>query len=324
MKSKVFFLSFFLSIVFSGIQAQNKNSNTDWFMKAKYGLFVHFLPSGNDFQKCINEFDVNGFARDCEEAGAGYVMFTIGQNSGFYNAPNNTYDKFTGFKTGERCSKRDLPMELANALNKKGIKLMLYVSGDAPCDDSLIAKKLGAQDFVRNENGENWVYNDTLVKRWSEVIREWSDRYDSLVAGWWVDGCYTKSGFTNGYGKILTRALKHGNPKSIVAINSGLNYNKTCDSQDFLAGEKGTLLGAVCPGRLKDGIQWHELSYLGKGWGQGNPSCTGQQLIDYLKTNIIPNGGVLTIDIRLNNDYIGSRIHATHLTLLKEVKKAIR
>ncbi len=312
--NKLWLLGFILLLNNPFIQAQNLN--TDWFKNAKYGIFVHFLPSGKDFQKEINAFDANAFAQDCYDAGAGYVFFTVGQNSGYYCLPNSKYDLITGHKAGERCSTRDLPMDIANALNKKGIKFMLYAPGDVPAEDSVAAKLLGAKDFVRNENGENWVYNKELIKNWGAVLQEWSDRYGSKVAGWWIDGCYTKSGFTSDFGKSLSQNLKHGNPKSIVAFNSGLNYDKV-SVEDYLAGEERKLLGAECKDRFSNGAQWHELSFLGADWGSGEPTCNSQQLFDYLKNKINANGGVLTMDVRIDK----SHIYAGHLKVLKELKE---
>ena len=315
--SKFCFLAMIPLLSISFLYAQNQN--TDWFKNAKYGIFVHFLPSGKDFQKEINDFDANAFAQDCYDTGAGYVFFTVGQNSGYYCLPNAKYDQITGHKAGERCSTRDLPMEIANALNKKGIRFMLYAPGDAPAEDSVAAKALGAKDFVKNENGENWVYNKELIKNWGAVLQEWSDRYGPKVAGWWIDGCYTKSGFTNDFGKSLSQNLKHGNPKSIVALNSGLNYDKI-SIEDYLAGEERNLLGAECKTRFSNGAQWHELSFLGKDWGSGEPTCNSTQLYDYLKNKINKNGGVLTMDVRME----GSHIAASHLKVLKELKGMMR
>lgn len=296
--------------------AQPNNPNTDWFSRAQYGLFVHFLPAGPDFGRAVNAFDVTAFARDCADAGAGYVFITLGQNSGYHCAPNATYDRLTGHQPGERSSIRDLPMELAGALAKHNIRLMLYVSGDVPAQDTVTAQKLGALTMVRNENGENWTYNRRLVSNWSAVMQEWSDRYGSKVAGWWVDGCYAKSHFADAYGQAYVRALKHGNPKAIVALNSGLHYELVSLAQDYLAGEERYLRTGYCPSRWHNGVQWHELGFLGNDWGSGEPSCRASQLIEYLKTNVTANGGVLTLDVRLD----GSHIHASHLAVLKAVK----
>ncbi|MGC8977662.1 MAG: hypothetical protein ACP5OB_08625, partial [Candidatus Ratteibacteria bacterium] len=43
----------------------------------------------------------------CSEIKCGWLIFTIGQNSGFYCSPNKTYDEIVGRKES-RLSKRDL------------------------------------------------------------------------------------------------------------------------------------------------------------------------------------------------------------------------
>ena len=66
-------------------------------------------------------------ARQLESMGAGYFVLTLGQNSGFFNSPNAAYDRCTGYASGERCSTRDLPLELYRVLKPRGIRLMLYL-----------------------------------------------------------------------------------------------------------------------------------------------------------------------------------------------------
>ena len=102
-----------------------------WLKAAKFGVFVHYLGEGPDWNKRVESFDIEKFAEQLEQTGAGYLIFTLGQNSGYYCSPNATYEKYAGYKTGERCSRRDLPMEIADALAKRGIRLMLYLQVDA-------------------------------------------------------------------------------------------------------------------------------------------------------------------------------------------------
>ncbi len=64
------------------------------------------------------------FAENCKEAGAGYVMFALGQNDGYYCSPNHAFDSIVGIAPGDLCSKRDLPADLFNALDKRGIRMM--------------------------------------------------------------------------------------------------------------------------------------------------------------------------------------------------------
>jgi hypothetical protein len=97
-------------------------SRSAWLKAAKYGVFVHFLPSGPDYQKEVDAFDVKSFANQMEQAGAAYVFFTLGQNSGYYCSPNKKYEHYLRCKPNARCSRRDLPMELADALAKRNIR----------------------------------------------------------------------------------------------------------------------------------------------------------------------------------------------------------
>ena len=294
--------------------------DTLWFSQAQYGLFVHFLPSGDGFQRTIDAFDPIAFADDCRDAGAGYVIWTLGQNSGYFCAPNAAYDGFAGRTAGQTCSARDLPSDLSAALEQRDIKLLLYAPGDLPAYDKQAAHGMGAEEFIVNFNGENWAFNDTLVRHWATVIQEWSDHYGRRVSGWWLDGCYRESRFTDAQASVLNQALKHGNPDSLAAFNSGLNYDIVSDSEDFLAGESNEFFDGVCRSRLVSGVQWHELSYLGSGWGSGAPRCSGPQLIDYLAGSILAQGGVLTIDVALS----GSRIAPDHLAVLRMVKAALK
>ena len=59
------------------------------------------------------------------EAGAGFVMFTLGQNSGYYCSPNAVFDSIVGTSPGDLCSKRDLPMDLIKSLKKYNIPVIL-------------------------------------------------------------------------------------------------------------------------------------------------------------------------------------------------------
>ena len=114
-----------------GAMAETNNPATDWFCKAGYGVFVHYLNelqnSGNTLQslgrsttwdECVREFDVNRFADAMAEAGAGYVIFTTHQRTRFLIAPNATFDRVTGYKPGEACATRDLIEDLYQALHK--------------------------------------------------------------------------------------------------------------------------------------------------------------------------------------------------------------
>ena len=107
-------------------------------------------------------------AKQLQAAGAGYYLITIGQNSGYYLAPNATYDKFVGIKPS-KLSRRDLVSDLSAALSKRGIKLMVYLPSGAPGGDTV------ANTALQWRNGP--YPNREFQLKWEQVIRDWSKRW---------------------------------------------------------------------------------------------------------------------------------------------------
>lgn len=300
------------------------NPSTEWFKDAKYGLFVHFLPGDETvFPLKVNEFDTAAFADDCELAGAGYVIFTIGQNSGYYNAPNAAYDRYTGYCPGERTASRDLIDDLHKALNRKGIKLMLYASALAPKEDKHAAFRLGCTEKY-NGRTNDWIITETFRQRWAEVLEEYSVRYGGKVAGWWIDGSYEWASFDERTAEAYSKALKSGNAASVVCFNPGAGVMiKVSDYDDYAAGEYNNFLAPECTDRWVDGIQWHQLSYITQTWGKGELGYTAERLADHIR-RMNANGGVVTMDVPLDETSIGDRIRPDALEQLIAIKQACR
>jgi hypothetical protein len=92
---------------------------------------------------CVNELDVGLIASQLKEAGAGYLFFTLMQGTQYLCAPNDTYNKITGYRPGEAASERDLINDLYNALNPFNIDLYLYYTGDGPFRDPVAGPAFG-------------------------------------------------------------------------------------------------------------------------------------------------------------------------------------
>ena len=206
--------------------------DTDWFKDAKYGAFMHFLPGNARQLEQVKAFDVKTVAAQLEAIGARYFVITLGQNSGFYNAPNSVYERITGYARGERCSTRDLPMDLHRALSPRGIKLLLYLPCQTPNEDRRAQKAFG----IRPEAGDQPIDLE-FARKWSLVIQEWSDRYGENVVGWWFDGGYAHVGFNESIAQIYAGAARHGNPKAIVTFNPGVRLVRWTKAEDYTAGE---------------------------------------------------------------------------------------
>lgn len=302
------------------------NSNTDWFMNAKYGYLFHYLAGYNDIKgsnieewnNSVNSFDVNTFADQMEEAGAGYVIFTLGQNSGYYSSPNPTYETLAGYPVGAKTSTRDLPLDLYNALNPKGIKLILYLPSNAPAGDSFAANNMG----LTIKNGYDWNVNHEFGDKWEQVIQTWSDRYGSKIAGWWFDGFYSWNGFDPTFAKKYTQAAKHGNPDAMVTFNPGISIQKNPqaeDYEDYISGELGSF-STVPSGRWLDGLQWHILSYLGSTWSKPEVKYTDLAITKYIKS-VNQNQGVVTMDAAI---YRNGALSPGQFEQMKAIKASVR
>ncbi|MBN2310349.1 MAG: alpha-L-fucosidase [Candidatus Hydrogenedentes bacterium] len=292
-----------------------------WFPKAKYGVFVHFLGGGDGWNEQVERFDADAFAQQMKEAGAAYVIFTLGQNSGYYCSPNATYSNYCGYEPGDRCSNRDLPKDLIEALGKHGIRLMLYLPSRAPQADKNAMERL-------NDVHERQPAPQEFTKRWSEVICEWALRYGKNVHGWWFDGSYNTAGWDDldePYNwATWAAACRAGNPDSILAFNPGTNlekaFSRLTGEQDYTAGEQNsfTVLPEQYP--APEGMTWHILAHLGTSWARSDgPQHSDQAMIDYIRT-VNAQGGVVSIDVHVED----GRLYAPHLAQLKAIAGAIR
>jgi hypothetical protein len=277
-------------------QASPNNPNTDWLKDARYGVFMHFLPGDAKGLALVKEFDVQGLSRQLEAVGAKYFVITLGQNSGFFNSPNATYNRFTGYAPGERCSTRDLPLDLYQALAPKGIKLMLYLPCQTPNQDARAQKAFGVAQGRRDQP-----IDLEFAQKWAQVIQEWSDRYGDRVAGWWFDGGYKSVRFNEEIAQVYAQAVKHGNPNAVVTFNPGVRLIRHTRAEDYTAGELNEPFNMLPASRWVDGSQWHALTYLGARWSARDTRHPTAKWVEWVKAAIAKEGAV-TLDMGPNWD----------------------
>ena len=301
---------------------------TEWFYRAQWGLFMHFLseaPGGNgsnwgevsvaSWNRQVEAFDVEKLARQLHEFKVGYFFLTLGQNSGYYCSPNATYDRLCG-RTPEtsRCSRRDLPADLCAALKKYGIPLMVYLPSHAPMHDpaaTMALKCVPPWDFGSWSPEDQAVMAPardddsrigTFQRNWEAIIREWSLRWGAEVRGWWFDGCYfadrlyrfaDEPNFSS-----FAAAVRAGNSNSLIAWNPGVVYPPETISaeEDYTGGEINEPDRTQCLGRWVEQAQFHMLSYLGQTWGDPRIRFTADELAG-LTRRITDNDGVVTWDV---------------------------
>ena len=254
----------------------------------KYGIYLKYLnwtprdTSSAEYNRWVDAFDVDKFAETVELTGASWVIWGLGRV--WFNSPNATLDGFVGDFT----SNRDLPLEISNALQARGIKFMLYAAADKTEseDDALGKLALGW--------GLNDRYTSTYVNNWADVLQVWSDRYATRVSGWWIDHAYpryavsvTARGASNPELAICRNHLLSGNSDGIVAFNHGWqDLDAHTPQEDYRSGHERAIAQSVASSRWWHGLQWHYLSRLGPGlWGSEGIRYGTQVLIDYVNEN---------------------------------------
>lgn len=315
----IFFFSILIFISTTFFSANSSNSNVDranWLYLAKWGVFSHFLAAPNltasEWNKIVNAFDVNALARQLESTGTKYFFITLGQNSGHYCSPNATYDRIVKSHPS-KCSKRDLILDLYNALEPKGIKLFVYLPSGAPSLDPNAVSKL--------EWHSGPFRNLLFQRKWESIIREWSLRWGDKVQGWWFDGAYWPKQMyklpEHPNFESFAAAARAGNPKSIIAFNPGEPIINQTEHEDYTAGESNDPWSVECKGRRIGHAQFHLLSYLGSNWATGEPRFTDDEVIRITKT-INKCGGVITWDVPIQSNGLIPKPFITKLIALKQ------
>lgn len=312
---------------------KNERNTKKWFANAKYGINIAFFPeaypelkdkdlSDGTWDKMVADFDVNMFAKDVVKTGAKYVIFSVGQTSGYYTSPNLTFMQATNTKLGEYAPRRDLVKDISIKLKDYDIGLLVYIGSVGPIT---ALPKITSSFPAMNDQADT-----ANRKTFNAMIREWSLRWKNNVSGWWLDGCYPwVAGLNNtpdGKNNVdtLIDATKVGNKNAISTCNPSIGIFKTTSSkQDFMAGEEAYFHHYPTKHftSSQKGIQWHVMSFLGKDWsGLGVSRYNKRYLAEYIR-GVNQNGGVVTVDMAVTPK---GRIDTDQLHHMAYVKNVIR
>ncbi|MDA3963333.1 MAG: hypothetical protein PF961_21315 [Planctomycetota bacterium] len=294
--------------------------DTQWFADCGWGVFCHYLAnppstktntplSAEAWNQQVDAFDVDGLAQQLEAVKAPYFFITIGQGSGHFCAPSDTYDKLTGI-TPSKCSQRDLVADLHAALAPRGIKLLVYSAAEIGWGDAEARPGLKLTHHHSDpDSGGTKIWRRhrqvAFMKNIEAIHREWSIRWGNKVAGWWIDGCYEEEyRFPDDKApnfKTFADSLRAGNRDAIVCFNTGVRTPISCTTQyeDYTAGEIADAL-PESPGAWIDKqghkARYHVLSYLGDYWCKGAPRFPTALVTGYTE-HVMSKGGVMTWDV---------------------------
>jgi len=302
-----------------------RGADTAWMQKAKFGLFMHYQyrillgysvatkppfpdPSqmtATEWNRFVDEFDVKGFAEQVTEAKVGWVIFCLDDHYFAWPcAPNQAFDRFSGYAPGEKCSRRDLIRDLADALNAKGVKLVCYFAGlNGYMKEPKVSAGL-SDATPRGTYNDNSAPSSESRRRRLAVLKEYADRYQDKIAGWWFDGMGPEIYKAEpGDWRTIGSLVRSPNPAAVIAFSYGVN-EQACLCQgvdDFTGGDTWSKqdLKRLTPERLpaQPGVLWHGKIYCGSiyhGLGDAD-QFSDRELIDWINT-CNRQGGVCTLD----------------------------
>lgn len=203
-------------------------ADTTWFQQARYGIMVHWtkqsMPrNGNpkSYDQAVADFNVEAFADQMKQTGAGFVLITTSHAFQYFPAPLKSLDSILPGRT----SRRDLVADLAAALGKRGLKLMLYYHLGASDDPDW----LKACGFWETDTSR-------FFNNWQAIISEVGQRYKEQLAGWWFDDGSSSYYYRSAPWEKLGSAAKAGFSQRLVAFNSW-ELNSPTEFHDFFTGE---------------------------------------------------------------------------------------
>jgi hypothetical protein len=308
----------------AGESARVHRASTDWFVKAGYGVMFHWTdytqPRGGiktPYADAVTAFDVKKFASLIEDIGAAYVLFTLNHAHPHCAAPIQAWEAtHPGWTT-----RRDLIGDIASALGKRGIKLLLYINSPVLTNFG----KTGVTGLYELTFSE-----ETFTEIHKNVLTEIGSRYGDKLAGYWFDSWYQSlAAYPDVPIEDIYRYCKVGNPGRVTAFNFWI-FPVLTPWQDYWAGELNALQNPFESRYIQrgagTGFQAHGLVSMLPSWVHSEPGpipppqFSGEDLIAYVKVNL-EHQAVTTINIGIYQD---GTIEKSSLDMMRQLRRAIR
>jgi len=319
MKLKVLIAVTFIMLiampVFCEEDYPERQKRTEWFMNARFGMFIHFgaysIPargewvksvekmSNEQYQKYIDEFDPVDFdakavAKLAKEAGMKYAVMTSRHHDGFC--------MFDSKVSGYKYKKRDLVREFLEACRAEGLKAGLYYSiidwhhPDYPHYGDPHHPMRDNPEFKGAEH--NWErYLDFMHAQVEELVTNYG-KIDIL----WLDFSYGKmSGEKWKARELVNMVRKH---RSGIILNNRLGGDGAssldADSAfgDFETPEQGIPDNGKVD-RMGRAVPWEACLTLNNNWGfsKDDDQWKSPRLIIHTLVNCASKDGNLLLNI---------------------------
>ncbi len=157
--------------------------------------------------RCRQRFRRGFLCKSCRRNGAGYVIFTVNHAHPHCPAPIHAWEEIHPGST----TRRDLIGEMADALQKRGIRFLLYIH-------SPVLSKLG--DMLPSGYYDLTYSEEQVAEIHKNVLDEIGTRYGNKLDGYWFDSWFqTLGAYPDLPLEAIYRFGKIGNPKRIATYN---------------------------------------------------------------------------------------------------------
>ncbi len=323
-----------------------------WMAQGTFGVMTHYLikPEGDtpeartaDLNRTVDNFDLDHFITQFDATGADWLIFTLGQGTGYLSSKNEFIDNLQAGITPDR----DLIPEISRRLHQRDKRLIVYLPGPHTPADPTIKRLLG-------------IGTDGYAERHNDFIRHYSLKAGKLIDGWWFDSCPRQE---DAAWRKEMAACRAGNADSVIAF-SGAEFcaagtiKPICPIEDYHAGEihlledgkirtdfvyppgqgniivtadrklrkRGTPPGFYMPdSQFIDHVQWHCLLPIDLTFNPAVPNqfChyTDKELFQFVD-DIKSVGGAITINVPIDrtNGHIPQDTHSQLVRLGKHLR----
>lgn len=285
----LFFANLSFGMSFSGEKFNNKYTG----LVPKFGVMIHYLP-GKIGEYEYSSIDIVGLVSDLKKIKAEYLIFTLGQNDGFFNSKNDALELICPAHFKDEPY-RDIVEELSFELKKQSILFILYLPFRAPQKNQYLMNCL--EDISEKEPPST-----KFLKNWSQIIEFWSVKFGHRIDGWWFDGTYNTKNISDSNWDLFCTAALSGNKIKLIAFNAGEGSQKlgrkNAPCQNWAAGELVTKF--EYSNEINETLIFNLLTPIKNQWGRDGSNRYSNAELCNLFGITKSHSGMLTVDIPVN------------------------
>ena len=249
-------------------------SPTQQYHKEHYGANYDYYNFAAEFDKDIQKWNPDTWAKVFSDAGAKYVVLTTKHHDGFTLWPSATPNP--SLPADRQHATRDIVGELTSAVRKQGLRMGLYYSGGY--DWTFVPGPIAKAADYQAVKPQSEAYGKYADAQYRELI----SRYRPAVL--WNDIDYPKSG----HPLEIMAEYYDSVPDGVIDDRFGVKHS------DFKSPEYQTL-AKISP------TKWEECRGLGRSFGynraEGEAETIAPDKLIYLLVDIVSKNGNLLLDV---------------------------